>query len=927
MSLVAAVARRVSGRANKGVHSRDESGDIKAPDPPFPNAKDASDYGPSFLKTLRLRNPDWFDRLDFVRLEDEAIEALFVTDNVRAKHSTILFPPPALRRRASQIRDFYRLGVRQQQDLIAKYADFAVDLPEPPPAEEPLEPKPCRGFTLADATSVNTSAETIGRITLGFEDLVAEAGQTRFQLAATDKKMRKQLKHPVAGVVMSGDEIRWKMEEVVVEDVEEEGEDNDGDVEDDDDFFEPFCFRAPECTKGEAPAGKQQCDACHSTRRAFFRRCKSTFDMNENPLSKKANKRYLRNLSLLKKKVEQQRKTIRLTQKNRKYYKDLYKGLSGKKNGISMPVNAMTNSIFSYENTPHLAKFLGEEVSKDSLAQYLWAEACRKQEVARISGRTAVRHCPVFLRLGIVIRKKMGYSGGLYDLLAAAFGLPTDRQLNEYEIPSSNDPDGIMHKTIKQAAEIFAKSNPDLADDILHHDRRVIVAFDSMSIKGRLVYGHHNNELVGVAKDAFEKDVILSELEERRVLGDDTSEAQDPAASAEVTLPPLAKHFLAVIATTLSGSAKHKYTFLAARYGLTSIDEQYLDGVLTKTYLALAQYGWVAVTVTGDGASENRSYFKKKATISARDVFDGHYSEELTGLPLDFNIAFPHPDPTLQELGVIIFIGGEMPHWVKKFRNNLCSTKRLLVFNGQEMQLSMYQKMWEMLGDHNIATASLRKYKFTWDHWLLNSYNKMRVFLAMHVLSQSMIAMIKDACEAGHGDIEDHESFIQIVSAVDRLVDIMNAQRFKNGKDKQVFQIDSPFHPHVFELFDILRVFEEWKEDTGGFTKEFITSQTYEDLVWMVFGVAGVACTYLDADESLKFHQGRSGTDICEHLFAMMRNINPNPTLQQARQCASKCSQFVKSNLFSFKGKNNAAGAPKDHSDFTQPLFKRSKKN
>ena len=130
----------------------------------------------------------------------------------------------------------------------------------------------------------------------------------------------------------------------------------------------------------------------------------------------------------------------------------------------------------------------------------------------------------------------------------------------------------------------------------------------------------------------------------------------------------IAKHFLVIIATTLSASAKHKHTFLVARYGLKKVDEECIYEALTKSYIALAKDGWVAVKVSGDGASENRSYFKKAATLSARDVFDGIYDGDnpnapvLEGLPLDFKIAFPHPDPYLRDNGIIIFIGGEVPH-------------------------------------------------------------------------------------------------------------------------------------------------------------------------------------------------------------------------------------------------------------------------
>ena len=106
-----------------------------------------------------------------------------------------------------------------------------------------------------------------------------------------------------------------------------------------------------------------------------------------------------------------------------------------------------------------------------------------------------------------------------------------------------------------------------------------------------------------------------------------------------------------------------------------------LDKVLTEAYLAPARGrdGWIAVQVAGDGASENRSYNKMAATLTAREVFDGFYIDEFVeGLPLDFPIAFPHPDSYLRENGVIISIRGKMPHWGKKMRNNMCSPTRTL---------------------------------------------------------------------------------------------------------------------------------------------------------------------------------------------------------------------------------------------------------
>lgn len=55
----------------------------------------------------------------------------------------------------------------------------------------------------------------------------------------------------------------------------------------------------------------------------------------------------------------------------------------------------------------------------------------------------------------------MGYSGGLHDLLAKILGLPTERRLQEYTIPSSNDPDGFLMNNVLREMESFNQKNPD----------------------------------------------------------------------------------------------------------------------------------------------------------------------------------------------------------------------------------------------------------------------------------------------------------------------------------------------------------------------------------------------------------------------------------------------------------------------------------
>ena len=127
-------------------------------------------------------------------------------------------------------------------------------------------------------------------------------------------------------------------------------------------------------------------------------------------------------------------------------------------------------------------------------------------------------------------------------------------------------------------------------------------------------------------------------------------------------------------------------------------------------------------------------------------------------------------------------------------------------------------------------------------------------------------------------------------------------------------------HPSTILLFFLGRC------RGSGFTHEIVTRQTYEDFVWMVYGVVGIACTYLEEDGGLILYQGQSSSDVCKHFFTMIRNSNPIPTLQQCCQLASKCAHFIKSNLFSFKGRQNPGKAPVGRSDYLQLLYKRPKK-
>ena len=107
---------------------------------------------------------------------------------------------------------------------------------------------------------------------------------------------------------------------------------------------------------------------------------------------------------------------------------------------------------------------------------------------------------------------KMGYSSGLYDLVASALGLPTSRTLREYTIPTSNDPDGMLFANILRAADEFDKLNPRAG--LYDWRRHCSLGFDSMTCKGSFVVNYHTTDVIGLGADCLKLNVILNELKE-----------------------------------------------------------------------------------------------------------------------------------------------------------------------------------------------------------------------------------------------------------------------------------------------------------------------------------------------------------------------------------------------------------------------------
>jgi hypothetical protein len=290
-------------------------------------------------------------------------------------------------------------------------------------------------------------------------------------------------------------------------------------------------------------------------------------------------------------------------------------------------------------------------------------------------------------------------------------------------------------------------------------------------------------------------------------------------------------------------------------------------------------------------------------------------------------LAFPHP---LFGDDILVFVGGDMPHCIKKLVNTLeksgwAKHARNLRRNGKKMSLQMIERCWMASGDGYIDRPGLRKYRKGTQHFQKDSYSRLRVHLSIQITSQDSIQIIDDNCEkVGGKDL--YAPLRELLDKMDRLVDIINCTRMNGTRFKGCEPIDAPSHPHVLELLNIAAYLEDWRKECGGFTNEFITRETFEDLCWTIFGIVGVALFYLKEDKSRVMYQRRSGSDICEHHFSLIRSGSVNPTIDTCRQASARSNSATDSFLFRTNSKANSGGAKRSPEEYLRPLAKKEKR-
>lgn len=534
-------------------------------------------------------------------------------------------------------------------------------------------------------------------------------------------------------------------------------------------------------------------------------------------------------------------------------------------------------------------------------------------------------------RFALEMYTKLG--NGRYDFMAQVFPMPSASRVAEFCSHGGGSPDGILWENLESLSEEIRQ---ECGDDILDDDirRLFFLAFDSTKIVDGIAMNPHTNEIVGVAYDktigfdAF--DAVVSRMENVVAEGttsddeylDEETEKMDKSASHLKERPEMAKNYMVfIIQSTAASHSKFKTT--VARYGLHSVNAEFLTREIKQITAAMYLYNMTVVQVGCDGAPENRSALHQLATLSVRDMIElGVFPEEwlkLANVPLDFRVAYRHPSYPESD-NVFVWIHTDMPHWIKKWLNAMeCSSskdsKRSLCFQGQPLTLKMCEDIWRrsVCSQGAICTSRLGD-----DSFIKNAASRMQFYLAARVTSQSMVQLILKYC---HDENERtmYQPLVKILLLLDRMIDIINAKAVKRFE-----HLGGPSTPgYVAHLLKTVQTFTEWHSKAAE-ANHFIPESLYEDLCWVCFSVIGLCMAHIGPScvhPTRRLAQDRLGSDVVEARFCACkaRNANTKESMDWAMARADTCDQ---ARVFNMKDKSNACKRDIETADITRPLVK-----
>ena len=394
------------------------------------------------------------------------------------------------------------------------------------------------------------------------------------------------------------------------------------------------------------------------------------------------------------------------------------------------------------------------------------------------------RYHPQVIRFALSIHCK---SPSAYRELrdSGALILPSERVLRDYK-NYFKPKTGIAKENIdslKEKVSLFTSTQ-----------RYVAVIMDEMKIQSNLVFDKTSGELVGFI-DLGDPLTTFANVEEET---------------------PIASHALAFLVRGLCTNLKHviAYYFTGNVTSFQLLPLFWRVVAVLETTVKL----WVCAAVN-DGASPNRKFFALHSKLGGK-----------------LSCGVVYKTPNIFALARTIYFFADSPHLIKTARNCLYNSgsglrSRYMWNNGQYLLFRHIADLFYT--DQEYALHRLPK--LTLDHIVLTGYSKMKVKLAVQVLSRTVSTCL---VENGDPEVVGTATFCRMIND---FFDCSNArsttehQRKRNELIKPYSTADDERLVWMKDTF--LKYLEDWKASTmtreGNYTpaekeKMFLSRQTFE---------------------------------------------------------------------------------------------------
>ena len=498
------------------------------------------------------------------------------------------------------------------------------------------------------------------------------------------------------------------------------------------------------------------------------------------------------------------------------------------KNSLTID-DTLCNDLISYIDTT--------ERKMTPFMQLFW------EQQKRLFTRSAsgVRFHPMIIRYCLSLATK---SPSVYEEMrkSGVLVLPSLRTLRDYK--NYIRPTTGFHKDVISELKCETK-------DYDRKQRYVSLLIDEMKIKSNLVFQKGTNELIGFI-DLGDIDVNFATLDEASIDNE------------------LASHALVFMVRGITTSLKFSLAYFSTK-GVTGV--QLFPLFWEAVHILEISCKLKLIVVTADGASPNRKLF---------NMHDW-------GVPEDNQDLIVYKTINLYARDRYIYFVSDPPHLMKTIRNCLFSS------GNEKFTRNMWNSgsyiLWKYI--RNLCLDDFKRElkklpKITKEHLNLNPFSKMRVNLAVQVLSSSMAKIMKQ-----FGPEESHQT-AEFCLIMDKFFDCMNVRSNKEAdytrkpyREPYKSVNDCRFN---FLLNELLPYFQTWlssiKTRQGDFTdselaKMFISWQSYEGLQRTCFSV--VEATKFLLKEGLEYiYTERFSQDCLEEYFGCQRKIgrrNENPDM------------------------------------------------